>query len=124
MHGSAAGDGDLCRPAGHRPVRLPRGRVRLVRDDSELGERCTEVRRAMDGVSSWTGDAADGARRTFTAHADRLYESSNAIFEAYKLFHEAGDRISAAKAKLMPGVPDVEYWGLTVAADGTITDDN
>lgn len=92
--------------------------------NSELGERCHETRRAMDELVNWTGPAADAAKATFTDHADRFQGSADAIFEAFKLFNEAADRIDDAKSKILDGVAEAEYWGLTIASDGTIIDDN
>lgn len=91
---------------------------------TSLNERCYEVRRAMDKLEHWTGAAADAAKATFGAHAERFSRSADAIFEGYKLFHQAGDRIGSAKAKIMEGAGEVGYWNLSVAGDGTIFDEH
>lgn len=91
---------------------------------NQVKERGYEVRRALDKLEPWTGSAADGAKATFREHERRLLASADILHEGYKLFHQAGDRISAAKAKIVEGAGEAASWNLSVADDGTIFDEH
>lgn len=89
-----------------------------------LGERAAEVRRVNDALADWEGEAATAAKAAFQGHSQKLDVCSDTLFEAYRLWGEAADRIGAAHRRILDGAVECRYWGLTVTADGTIHDDN
>ncbi|MFL6140675.1 MAG: hypothetical protein ACJ72N_02245 [Labedaea sp.] len=91
---------------------------------NQAKERGYEVRRALDKLAGWTGAAAEGATATFSEHERRLLASADTLYEGYSLFHQAGDRIGAAKAKIMEGAGEIGSWNLSVTDDGTVVDEH
>lgn len=91
---------------------------------NSLGERAAEVRRVNDTLADWDGEAATAAKAAFQGHSQKLDACSDTLFEAYRLWGEAADRIGAAQRRILEGAAECRHWGLTVTADGSIHDDN
>ncbi|MFL6140376.1 MAG: alpha/beta hydrolase [Labedaea sp.] len=91
---------------------------------NQLKEHGYEIRRVLDKLDGWAGSAAEGAKATFREHERRFLASADTLNESYQLFHQAGDRIGAAKAKIMDGAREVQSWNLSVADDGRIFDEH